>query len=112
MTIYSTTRVKNVWQVKQLARLYEKGQVSDLTIQTLHKLLDMEISQARIDLDATEKDLAEFEKQYGMSTADFFQKYQSGQTDDRMDYVEWSSLAQMAERIRERLEFLTSEKAE
>lgn len=109
MTVYSSTHTKSVRQVNQLAKLYENGQVSDLTAQTLSKLLDLEISETRLDLEATEKDLAEFEKQYGMPSAEFYQKYQSGQTDDRMDYVEWASLAQMEARLRERLELLTSE---
>ena len=39
--------------------------------------------------------LAGYEKQYGMSTIDFFRKYISGETDDDMDFVEWASLTQM-----------------
>ena len=39
--------------------------------------------------------LADYEKQYGMSTVDFFRKYIAGETDDRMDFIEWASLAQM-----------------
>jgi len=68
-----------------------------------------EIDQARIHLRETEKDLSEFEHRYIMSTADFFSRWQAGQTDDRMDYVEWASLAQMAENLRKRLAFLSGE---
>ena len=39
--------------------------------------------------------LADYEKQYGMSTVHFFRKYIAGETDDCMDFVEWASLAQM-----------------
>ncbi len=45
-------------------------------------------------------ELAEFERCYGMTSDEFYRLYQAGQTDDRMDFVEWASLAQMAENLR------------
>jgi len=107
MSIYTTP--KPTRKVSGLAKLYEKGQVSDLTAKTLNKLVDMEISQSRSDLEATEKDLQEFEKRYQMSTEKFYKRWQAGKLGDEMDYVEWASLAQMAHRIRERLEILASD---
>jgi hypothetical protein len=106
MSIYTTPKPSR--KVSGLAKLYEKGQVSDLTAKTLNKLADMEISQSRADLEATEKDLQEFEQRYQMPTDEFFAKWQAGQMGDEMDFVEWASLAQMAQRIRERLEILAS----
>ena len=47
-----------------------------------------------------ESDLAEFEKRYGLSSAEFYHRFQAGQTDDRMDYVEWASLVQMRDNLR------------
>jgi len=108
MTIYpSSANIKK--QVGKLAKLYEKGQVSETTARNLNKVLDFEVNQIQADIAATEKDLSEFEHQYNMSTADFFSQWQAGQTDDRMDYVEWASLAQMAENLRKRLAFLSRE---
>ncbi|GMV34624.1 MAG: hypothetical protein DYG85_16180 [Chloroflexi bacterium CFX1] len=106
MTVHVSTHTK---QVSKLAKLYEDGQVSDATARTLNKVVDFEVHQLQTDLAATEKDMGEFERQYGMSTEDFFRQWQAGVTDDRMDYVEWASLAQMAENLRKRLEFLTDE---
>ncbi len=34
-----------------------------------------------------------------MSTIDFFRKYIEGETDDRTDFIEWASLAQMIVRL-------------
>ncbi len=107
MSIYTTPKPSR--KVSGLAKLYEKGQVSDLTAKTLNKLADMEISQSRADLEATEKDLQEFEQRYQIDTAEFFKKWQAGQMGDAMDFIEWASLAQMAHRVRERLEILASE---
>ncbi|MEW5828081.1 MAG: hypothetical protein AB1846_04255, partial [Chloroflexota bacterium] len=83
MTVYTSSHTK---LVSKLAKLYEDGQVSETTARTLNKVLDFEMNQIQTDLAATEKDLSEFEYRYHMSTADFFQQWKAGQTDDRMDY--------------------------
>jgi hypothetical protein len=54
-------------------------------------------------------DLAEFEQRYGLSSDDFYRRFQDGETDDRMDYVEWASLVQMTRNLQERLRLLTGE---
>ena len=107
MSIYTTPGAKK--QVGKLAKLYERGQVSETTARNLNKVLELEVSQIQLDLGATEKDMKKFERKYKMTTTDFFRQWQAGKTDDRMDYVEWASLAQMADNLRKRLEFLTSE---
>lgn len=109
MTVHTSVYTKTSRQISRLAELYEKRQVSDLTAQTLNKLVDLEISQTEIQLREIERDLAEYEKQHGMSSHEFFEKYESGQTDDRMDFVEWASLTQMADDLRQHLSLLTSE---
>lgn len=96
-------------RLTRLARLYEQGQVSPLMDQTLDKLLAHEAEQARIQLGELETDLAELEQRYGMSSEEFFGRFQAGQTDDRMDFVEWASLVQMAANLRQRLRLLTGE---
>jgi len=106
MTVYTSSHAK---QVSKLAKLYESGQVSETTARNLNKVLELEVNQIQLDLTATEKDLSEFESRYNMSTVDFFRQWQAGEIDDRMDYVEWASLAQMADNLRQRLEFLSSE---
>jgi len=107
MTIYSQTQTAR--ELNKLTKLVKSGQLSDSLARNIHKLVKLEINQLESDLAATEKDLGEFEKQYSLATADFFHQWQAGQTDDRMDYVEWASLAQMAENLRKRLELLKSE---
>ncbi len=60
----------------------------------------MNQSSDQTHLDELNAELAEFERRYGMTSDEFHQLYQAGQTDDRMDFVEWASLAQMAENLR------------
>jgi hypothetical protein len=93
-----------------LARLYQGGQTSQLIDRTVDKLLAHEAEQARGQLAVLDADLAVFEQQYGLSSAEFQQKYQTGQTDDRMDFVEWASLLRMRENLLQRLQLLSGEK--
>ena len=99
-------------RLSTLARLYEQGQTSPLMERTLDKLLAHEAEQARAQLKELEADLANFEQQYGMPSSEFYRRYQAGQTDDRMDYVEWASLVHMRENLLHRLQLLTDDNGE
>ncbi len=103
MTIQSVPNTKYAKGVRWLAELYEKKQVSSLTAQTLNKAVEYEVSQSQTQLTEIEKVLADYEKQFNLSTVEFFKRYAAGQTDDSAESVEWASLAQMAESIRKRL---------
>ena len=92
-----------------LARLYEHGQASPLMERTLDKLLVYEANICRGQLAQLQTNLAEFERRYGLASDEFYRRFQSGQTDDRIDYVEWVSLVQMAQNLRERLRLFTNE---
>lgn len=92
-----------------LAELYQQGQVSELMDRTLEKLLRHEAEQCQAQLRQLQADLAEFERKYQLSSTEFYQQFQAGQTGDAMDYVEWASLVQMAENLQKRLRLLTGE---
>ena len=109
MAIHTHPNTKYAKGVRWLAELYEKKQVSNLTAQTLNKALEYEVSQSQTQLAEIEKVLAEYEKQFNMPTAKFFERYQAGQTDDSAESVEWASLAQMAESLLKRLALLNEE---
>ena len=76
---------------------------------TLDKSLTNEAAVCREQLGQVKADLAEFEQRYGLGSAEFYSRFQAGQTDDRMDYVEWASLVQMARNLEERLRVLIGE---
>jgi hypothetical protein len=97
-------------RLKTLARLYQQGQASEVMDRTLDKLLSYEREQSKAQLRELQVDLAELERRYQMSSADFYRRFRTGQTDDRMDYVEWASLIQMADNLQERLQVLAGEK--
>jgi hypothetical protein len=103
MSIQSTPNTKYAKGVRWLAEQYEKKQVSSLTAQTLNKAVEYEASQSQAQLTEIEKVLFDYEKQFNMFTVEFIKRYESGQTDDSAESMEWASLAQMAESIRKRL---------
>ena len=74
---------------------------------TLGKLLAHEAEEARSRLTALDADLEAFEQQYALPSAEFRQRYEAGQTDDRMDYVEWAILLRMRSNLQRRLQLLT-----
>jgi stress response protein YsnF len=92
-----------------LAELYQQGQISDLMDRTLEKLLRHEAEQCQALLRQLQADLAEFEQTYQLSSTEFYRQFQTGQTSDEMDYVEWASLVQMVDNLEKRLRLLTGE---
>ncbi len=91
---------------EQLAELYRQEIAGPMLEGMLNKLFRYEAEICQAQLDQLWKDLAEFEGRYNMPSANFYQLFQSGKTDDRMDYIEWASLIQMAERLKMRLNLL------
>lgn len=96
-------------RLRTLAQFYQQGRPSELMERALDKMLAYEADTCQEQLAELESDLAEFEQRYGLSSAEFYKRFQAGQTDDRMDYVEWASLIQMADNLRARLRLLTGE---
>lgn len=108
----ATTTSSVAQRLASLAVLYERGQASEMMERTLDKLMAHEAHQARDQLDKLNEELAGFEEQYGMKSQEFYRRFQAGQTDDRMDFVEWASLVQMAANLRQRLHLLTGEEGQ
>ena len=95
-----------VSRLEQLAQMYRHDQASEVMERTLTKLFQYEAEVCRGQLAQLTQDLAEYEQQYGQPSQAFYTQFQQGRTDDRMDYVEWASLFQMAQRLQQRLQVL------
>ncbi len=98
-------------RLSALARLCQQGQASPVMERALDKLLGYEADECRAQLAQIQSDLAQFEQRYTMPSTEFYRRFQAGQTDDRMDYVEWASLVQMADNLQQRLRLLTGEES-
>lgn len=100
---------KTVKRLRVLTDLYQQGSASVVTERTLEKLLSYEVDAHQSQLRELQADLIHFEQQYEMSSAEFYQRYQAGQTDDQMDFIEWASVVQMTSRLEEQLQLLANE---
>jgi alpha-amylase/alpha-mannosidase (GH57 family) len=109
MTVQASSAATVAQRLRVLAQLYQQGQASEFMDRTLNKLLAHEADLCREQLNELQEDLAEFEERYGLPSDEFYRRYQAGQTDDRMDYVEWASLVQMRNNLQERLQILSGE---
>ncbi len=98
-------------RLEYLALLYRQGQASEIMTRTLSKLFDYEIETCRNQLQQLQKDLSDFERQYSMSSEEFYQRFHKGLTHDNMDFTEWASLIQMSGSLEERLALLTGKKS-
>ncbi len=53
------------------------------------------------NLEELQRDLLEFEQQYGLSSEEFYRQFQAGDLGDRMDFIEWASMFQMHQNLRD-----------
>ncbi len=106
--IIDNTSENIAYKLEQLAELYRQGYASEIMLKTLHKLFMYETETCGSQLSQLRNDLSDFEKRYDMSSEMFYRRFQEGKTDDRMDFVEWASLVQMASRLEKQLKLLKS----
>ncbi len=107
--IGETANINVAHKLEQLALLYRKDRPSETMAKTLKKLFGYEAETCRSQLRQLRGDLSDFETKYQMASDEFFQRFQKGQTDDNMDFVEWASIVQMARRLEQRLTLLNEE---
>ena len=94
--------------LKILEALYNRGEVSEVLELSLSKIIAHEIAIAKQQAAELETDLQQFETQYQMQSAEFYQKFRAGKLGVDIDFVEWSSFYQMSCSVRERLQILLS----
>ncbi len=96
-------------RLQKLASLYQQQQASEVMTRTLDKLLRYETEHSQEQLNQLQEEMRQFEETYKLSSDEFYQRFQAGQTDDRMDYVEWASMVQMARNLQARLDLLAND---
>ena len=94
--------------LKILEALYNRGEVSEVVERSLQKIITHEIAIAQQQAAEIEADLQQYETQYQMPSAEFYQKFRAGELGDDVDFVEWSSFYQMWLSVRERVQILLS----
>ena len=102
--------IRTLDKLRSLEQLYRHGFQSEVIDRTLDKLLAAEAEQARAERCDLEARLSAYEKQFNMSSQEFYHRFRSGELGDGMDLVEWSVFYEMYQDIRQRLDVLEADR--
>ncbi|MCD6552667.1 MAG: hypothetical protein J7M16_01500 [Anaerolineae bacterium] len=103
------SKIKRLEEYLSLTSGKPETKVWDLA---LDKLLAREIARLKADMTRLEAELAEFERRYGQTSAEFYAQFERGELGDSADFMEWSATYEMVQNLRARLAVLSGEKAE
>jgi hypothetical protein len=78
--------------LRQKVEAIEKIGASDLADQALHKLILLHMQKYDKSLAGVQQELEPFEQQYGMSSAECYQRFMAGEMGDSADIMEWMGL--------------------
>lgn len=90
----------------RLEKLYTAGFHDTFLDNALRKIVAHQIARDEADLQRANDALNELERQYGLTTDAFYQRFQSGQMPDTADMMEWNAFHKMRQRITARLQIL------
>jgi hypothetical protein len=90
-------------KIKILEELAKLGSDDEVFINAIDKLTKYKINELEKDINDIEISLKEFEEKYGLESTEFIKKFESSEMGDEMDFMEWASLYDMKERLKNRL---------
>lgn len=98
-------------RLRALEHLYRQGYQDEVVDRTVYKLLERQIHKDEVQLRELGLELAKFEKQFGIPSAQFAAKYQAGEMGDEVDSFEWHVFYKMYLRLQNQLQILKGEVA-
>lgn len=69
----------------------------------LNKLLDLALSQQRARLQRYDRELREFERRYGLGSAEFYRRFEAGTMGDAVDLFEWAGLYELQQNLKAKI---------
>ncbi len=75
---------------------------------TINKLLVREFEKISDIKERLLNDITQFENQYSLKSALFYNKYEKGELGDSIDFVEWASTIEMLNNIEKQYQLLES----
>lgn len=93
-------------KIRGLEQIYIKGYEDRFLDNALRKIISHQLARDQADLQVLQRDLAELERKYGVSSEEFYEKFQAGQMSDEADFMEWNALYKMTAKLRNRLGIL------
>ena len=98
--------------LERLKQLYVAGFHDTFLDNALRKIIDHQIARDEVDLRRMDEELVQFEQQYGLTSDEFWERFQAGQMADTADFMEWNAFCKMRQRIMARLSILRGEGAD
>jgi hypothetical protein len=95
-----------------LQALYAAGYQDSFFDHALRKLVERQIAQDEARLQRVEAELAAFEREFNISSEEFWKRYRNGNLADSAEYMEWNVFCRMRERIQARLDILRGQQYE
>ncbi|HCX90040.1 MAG: hypothetical protein COW04_01610 [Deltaproteobacteria bacterium CG12_big_fil_rev_8_21_14_0_65_43_10] len=89
-------------KVKNLEKFIQEHGEDSFISKTISKMLNYKIQKYEEEIKRLNKELKKFEQTYEKESSIFFKEFNGGLLGDEMDFVEWSSLYQMRNRLLER----------
>ena len=95
-------------QLKIIETLYQQGNIDTAIEQSIDKIISQELENAHHSQAELIADIQQFENQYQMSSAEFYQRLHSGELGDDLDFVEWNAFYEMKKSLDRRIDLLES----
>ena len=70
------------------------------------KFIEYHIHRIKREIAIMQRDLEEYEKQYGMSSDKFYEQFESGELGDSQDFIVWSGIYEMQMDCKQKLQKL------
>lgn len=86
-------------KVKNLEKFIKKYGDDSLLSQTISKMINYKIHEYNEEIKRLDKELKKFERTYKKDPSDFIREFKEGSLEDDIDFIEWSSLYQMRNRL-------------
>jgi len=90
--------------LRRLQALYTAGFQNSFLDDALHKIVERQVARDEMNLRRVNQVLAQFERQYSMTSDEFSRRFQAGEMDDTADFMEWNSFRKMRQRIESELD--------
>jgi len=92
--------------LERIRQLYSAGFSDTFLDNVLRRVIDRQVARDETDLQWVNAALVQFESQYGLTSDEFWQRFQAGRMSDTADFMEWNVLCKMRQRITARLRIL------
>ena len=89
-------------KVKKLEKFIRKHGEDPFFSHTISKMLDYKSQKYEEEIKRLNGDLKRFERKHRKNSSVFLKEFKEGKIGDDMDFVEWSSLYQMRNRLLEK----------